>query len=119
MNLIWINCLGEHFYETSAFDVIKENPETGTFEETGLNLNEIKNNPFWSASGLKAEWETINGPLPDGKYLLPITPFILGGKFEASNLMAISENEAFSFYKNLRTQLKDLPDGTIVEWLIT
>lgn len=115
-NAIWINCLGEPFYLTEHNGIIKFNPETGEEEATGLTLDEIKNDSFWSAETLKSQWESKHGPVPNGAYLLPITPFVLGGEFDADNLMAIPAEEAFRFYSYLREQLNDLPDGAVVQW---
>ena len=116
LNAIWTNCLGESFYLTDDRGIIKINPETGDEEITGLTLDEIKKDPYWSADKLKREWESIHGELPDGKYLLPITPFVLGGEFVADNLMDIPEEEAFRYYSFLQEQLKTLPDGATIQW---
>lgn len=120
--LVWVNCLGEPFFVENGL-LLKVSPETGDVEEVGLasasQIDDLQTAPYWSAYPLKEEWEENNGPLLEGNFLVPITPFVLGGEYEAENLMSMRAEEAIAYYANLRNSLHDLPDGTQVKMVVT
>jgi hypothetical protein len=49
-----------------------------------------------------------------GKRLLPKIPFILGGRYESSNLYAVDAVTGMCYRGELWQQLRDLPDGSQV-----
>jgi len=63
-------------------------------------------------------WQKTNGPVPDGRRLMPKTPFVLGGSYSVDNLYALDATESMTFRANLATQIRDLPEGTQVKWEI-
>jgi hypothetical protein len=66
---------------------------------------------------LARAWQQLNGPLPIGKRLIPKIPFILGGKFDVSNLSAVDATQAMRYRGDLWQQIRDLPDGAQVRLL--
>ena len=114
-HLVFVNVFGEPFFSVAG-TVIKVNPETGEKEEVGPAANfDVRDlDDYWTGASLKEEWESVNGSIALGHFLVPITPFTLGGEFVASNLMMLSEAEAASFYSNIRKTIQGLPDGSTV-----
>ncbi len=66
------------------------------------------------------EWQRRFGPLPRGTRLLPRRPFLLGGEYEAENLVAVPSQRAMAELGRLYRCVRDLPDGAEVQlqgWL--
>ncbi len=61
-------------------------------------------------------WQEKNGPLPIGTRLMPKLPFVLGGKYSLDNLYALSAVSGMRSRGNLAHQLKDVPDGSRVQF---
>ncbi len=73
----------------------------------------------WEMKALGAEARSILGELPAGmKYCLKV-PGILGGEYGGSNLAMITFKELISFSGYVAEQIKDLPDGSQVEFQVT
>lgn len=60
-------------------------------------------------------WQLANGEIPAGKRLLPKIPFILGGKYEEQNLVAVEAAKAMRYRGEVWQQIKDLPDGAQIK----
>lgn len=60
------------------------------------------------------EWQNKNGPLPQGKRLIPKTPFFLGGEYKLENLWAGDSLEGMRFKADLAMQTRHLPEGSKV-----
>jgi hypothetical protein len=73
---------------------------------------------FLTGSPFAEAWQATHGPLPAGKLLVPIQPFVLGGAYAVDNLYALDAVQAMRFYANLAVQIKHLPDGAQVRWNI-
>lgn len=114
--IVYINVFGEPFFD-NAKEVFKISPETGEREivcqSDKFNLASLDN--YWTGDSLKQQWEAINGLIQNGHYLVPITPFTLGGEFEIANLMCIPEVEMIGYYKKIRDAINILPDGAAVQ----
>jgi hypothetical protein len=68
---------------------------------------------------LAHEWQVQNRPLTEGERLIPKVPFVVGGKYELSNLYAGRVAEAMRFRGSLAQQLATIPDGTPINLKIT
>lgn len=114
--VIYLNVFGEPFFAESGV-VFKVSPETGEREKVCLlsDFNPVNLNDYWTGESLKQQWEKVNGAVPVDNFLVPVTPFTLGGEFDISNLMSIGEDEAIRYYKKIRDAIHDLPDGTAVK----
>ena len=127
---LWRGLYGDHvtdflFFAEDIFgcqfalfdgQVLKFNPETGTSTNMASNLNEwagiiLANYRIETGWPLAHEWQAINGALPSMKRLLPKTLFVLGGKFECSNLYAGDAVEGMRFRADIAQQIRNLPDG--------
>jgi hypothetical protein len=98
----------------STFD-----PETGAFEPMAADVEEwaakiLGDYAFWSGHPVARTWQTQHGPLPIGSRLVPTTPFVLGGKFEASNMHAVDAVKGMQYRASIAVQIRDLPDGASI-----
>lgn len=59
-------------------------------------------------------WQSANRPLALKERLFPKYPFVLGGKFELSNIVASNAARGMQFRGFLAQELRNLPDGTRV-----
>lgn len=91
-------------------------PETGGYEELAtsfdgwihalsLDLNTRVGFP------IAQKWQRSNGALKCGERLLPKLPFVLGGKFENSNLYSLSDVDGMRLRASIANQIKNVPDG--------
>jgi hypothetical protein len=64
------------------------------------------------------QWQQKNGALAAGSRLMPKIPFVLGGKYSLDNLYALAAVSAMKTRGNLARQIKDLPDGSRVEFRV-
>ena len=61
-------------------------PETGAFEQIAEDVEGwaetiLKDYNLWTGYKLAHTWQMANGRIPAGSRLVPITPFVLGGKY--------------------------------------
>ncbi|MFC1745790.1 SMI1/KNR4 family protein [Candidatus Riflebacteria bacterium] len=97
---------GELIYHSKSFDEWAEKILEDYDYETG-----------WS---LAREWQLRNSPLQVGYRLVPKQPFVLGGKCEPENFVAMTAKSVILNYAFLYNQIKDYPDGKKVKikgWL--
>lgn len=64
-------------------------------------------------------WQLEHGSIPANHRLFPRKPFVLGGTFEASNLVLSNAIHGMQFRGFVAQQLKDLPEGTVVQFEFT
>lgn len=94
--------------------------ETGNLTEIGESLEAwaatiLNDYEFQTGYPFAHEWQTNNGPLLPTERLFPKYPFVLGGKYEISNLVASNAVYGMQFRGYVAQQLKGLPGGTKVE----
>lgn len=65
------------------------------------------------------EWQRKNGPLPEGKRLMPKIPFFVGGEYEIDNLWVGDASEGMRFKANMAMKTRTLPDGAKITLKIT
>lgn len=100
--------------------VARLDPETGALEqiapdlETWAGLVLADPGPL-TAFPLVHGWQAENGPLAPGQRLFPRLPFVLGGKYECSNLRAFDTLAGIRFLASIARQIRDLPEGSPVE----
>jgi hypothetical protein len=98
-------------------------PETAHAEELAADLegwaSTILDDPaYYTGCVLANEWQQKNGPLSPGKRLAPKMPFVAGGEFSVGNLALVDSVELMRFRGSLANQIKDLPDGTAIQFKI-
>lgn len=111
---------GEQFCIQSN-NIYRFNPETGDSEEMAHSLEEwagriLEDYEFETGYSLAHEWQQHHGFLPLGKRLIPITPFVGGGKYELENLHLLDAAEGMRLRAALARQIRDLPDGTQIQF---
>ena len=104
--------------------ISKLDSETGKLETHSRTLDEwaeriLTDYNYETGWELGRDWQRLNGPLPSTARLLPRIPFVLGGEFEASNLVAIDLREAMAKLGKLYQAIRHMPDGSrvVTDWL--
>jgi hypothetical protein len=95
-------------------------PETGAFERMAADMDEwatliLGDYSYWSGHAVGRAWQLLHGPLPIGSRLVPITPFVMGGRYEAANVHAMDAAAGMEYRASIAVQIRDLPDGTSVK----
>jgi hypothetical protein len=95
-------------------------PETGSFELMVSEFDEwaeriLVDYEVETGYPLAHAWQQEHGRLPEGKRLVPTTPFVLGGDFELENLNVLDAGEGMKLRASVARQIADLPDGTKVQ----
>jgi len=99
--------------------VVQFDPETAGLEEVAKTLDgwckEILRDPeFYTGFPVLHAWEQEKGQIPAGFRLIPKQPFMLGGDFDASNMVSKPDVEGMKIRAQLWTLTKDLPDGQTI-----
>ncbi len=119
---------GMFFFAEDAFggqfairgdEVVSFDPESGEVVALARSLDGwakelLSNYRELTGSPIAHSWQTINGPIPPGKRLLPKIPFVLGGQYDEKNLFAVDAVKGMRYRGELWEQLRDLPDGAQV-----
>lgn len=74
--------------------------------------------PLLTGHPLLRDWQRENGLLPVGHRLMPKIPFVLGGEYAISNLYSLNAVSSMKSRGNLAVQIRDLPDGTPIQFKI-
>ncbi|QGZ43375.1 SMI1/KNR4 family protein [Pseudoduganella flava] len=96
-------------------------PETADVTLIGQDLEEwaqavLDDYDLQTGYSIAQEWQLQNGPLSPSDRLMPKIPFVLGGAFDISNLVAIERARGMRTRGNLATQIHDLPDGSQIRF---
>lgn len=67
---------------------------------------------------LAHEWQLTRGPLEPGHRLLPKVPFVMKGEYSVENLYASEAVIGMRARGSIATQIRDLPDGTVVNLVV-
>ncbi len=102
-----------------AHEIVSFDPESGDTTPVALSFADwatalLTNYAQLTGFPTAHEWQVLNGPIPNGKRLLPKTPFILGGRYHESNLCAVDAVKGMRYRGELWQQIRDLPDGAQV-----
>lgn len=104
--------VGSFDSETGRVEVV-----AGSLEEwAGLILGDYN---LHTGHPVAHHWQREHGPLPIGKRLGLKRPLALGGDYAMENLYLVDAIEGMRFKADVARQIKDLPDGTRVEFRIT
>lgn len=136
-NNLWKNCYedmseGLIFFGEDIFGsqfAISENcicrfdPETGQVEEIAADLEDwagqiIQEYEVETGYPIANSWQQIYGSLPPKHRLVPKIPFVLGGEYVLENLYLANAVEGMKVRANLALQIRDLPDGSSIEFKI-
>jgi hypothetical protein len=105
--------------------VVRFDPESGELTDHSSSLEAwaaavLEDYNFQTAWSICREWQVIHGALPRGYRLLPKVPFVLGGQYDSTNLVAAPMTLAIEHLSRLFLQIGHVPDGTHVSvhgWL--
>lgn len=100
--------------------IYRFNPETGELDEFSRTLEEWASNilqDYEVETGylIAHEWQERRGGLQLGQRLVPVKPFVLGGKYEIENLQPMYSADGIAYRANIARQIRGLPDGTRVK----
>jgi len=56
-------------------------------------------------------WQMENGALPAGHRLIPRVPFVVGGEYEADNIVPVEASVAMRYWAGFAKVISELPDG--------
>jgi hypothetical protein len=109
----------DQFCISPAHGVMRFKAETGqtVFMADSLEkwaavvLSDFRYETGWTTAN---EWQAIHGPLPEGKRLMPKTPFFLGGEYSLENLWAGDAIEGMRFKGDIAVQTRHLAEGSKV-----
>lgn len=92
-------------------------PETGDTEPFATSLEEWAINvlsDYRAVTGYPVahDWQSEHGRIAPRSRLTPITPFVLGGEFSASNVVQMDAVQSLKLRGNLAQQIRDAPDGS-------
>jgi hypothetical protein len=73
----------------------------------------------WQMQALVEAAEATYGPLADGDVFYLVTPGVLGGEYDVSNINVLPLEELIALSGDLAKQIKDLPDGGEIELKVT
>jgi len=95
--------------------------ETGETESLGRSVEDwahrvLAEYELLTGFPLFHDWQVEHGRVPSGSRLVPIVPFVLGGEYSLPNLRVADAVSAMRSCGNLARQIRDLPDGTRVEF---
>jgi len=104
--------------------VLAMDAETGELEKLAASLEGwakliLDERDFRLGFPLAHAWQQAHGPIPPGRRLVPVTPFVLGGEYDISNLRAIDAPESMRFRGELASQIRDLPEGAQIQLKVT
>jgi len=97
--------------------------ETGDFDIVALSLQEwasmlLLDYNQMTGFRLAHEWQVRHGPLHPRHRLMARTPFVLGGEYSLTNLVALDSLQLMKNLGNLARQIHALPDGSRIEFKV-
>jgi len=100
-------------------NIVSFEPESGEIKQVAGDVEEWARavlSDFRLLTGFPVahDWQRRYGGLPSGKRLLPKIPFIFGGQYDSSNLIAVDAAEGMRYRGQMWQQIRDLPDGAQV-----
>jgi hypothetical protein len=118
-------CGGAVFFAEDAFglqfgiqanSIVQFDPETASISAMAPSLDEwisslVKDAAYLTGAPVLAAWEKVNTPIAVGYRLIPKQPFMLGGEFNAQNMIAKPDLEGMMIRAQLWSEIRNLPDG--------
>jgi hypothetical protein len=104
--------------------VVEFDPETGDRTVIGNSLDAwaqwlLEDPDVNGAYAFASAWQEEHGALEPDERLIPLRLFVLGGEFEAENLVVKDAVTCMRIRGPLAQQLHDAPDGTIIQFTET
>ena len=111
---IFGNQFSVHEKDIYVFDV-----ETGKISWLASSFEEWAENILWDYDNLigwsfASTWQKTHGVLQNSERLYPITPFVLGGKYEIANFRSLDAAQIMRNAGNIAHQIRGIPDGADV-----
>jgi hypothetical protein len=99
------------------------NAETGDMETIACSIEEyieklLSDFNYMTGYQFAHEWQEYCGCLSGRHRLLPKKPFVLGGDYDLSNLVALDSVRVMKTLGNLASQIHDLPEGAQIQFRI-
>lgn len=91
-------------------------PETGELSPMCKSFEEwisiiLEDTDFETGRPMALAWQEENGCLSEGHHLVPKLPFVLGGKYETTQLYSMPDVQSMRFRADIAVQLRGLHDG--------
>lgn len=132
---LWIEEYGNMALETLFFaegifgdqfgvkgrEIVRFEAETGLSEPIATSLEDwasliVEDYNYQTGYPLAHKWQEKHGSLPCGQRLVAITPFVLGGDFDITNLFALDGVKAMRYHADLALRIRGVPNGTKIEF---
>ncbi len=112
-----------HQYCVRSDGIYFFDPEVGTLEFIAENFESwsrliLEEFDFYSGFQIAHEWQVLNGCLQPEMRLMPKIPFVLGSRYELSNLYSLDAVKSMKTRASLAMQIKGLPDGGTVTFKV-
>ncbi len=112
-----------NLYAKASEKVVLFDLETGERNEVASDFSTwvryiLQDTDYATGQSLAAEWQRLHDPLPYSSRLCPKKPFVVGGEFVVDNLYALAWDKGLLFRADIARQLRDLPDGTPIQFKI-
>ena len=79
-------------------------------------ITEVYKEPeYYTGYPIIKKWVQKNGLITDFKRLCPIKPFVIGGDYEIDNFYVLEKDKLLDYNSFIAQQIKDLPDGTVIQ----
>lgn len=99
--------------------VMTFDPETGEAEFLAGGLERwaemVLSDESLTGFPIAHSWQLLHGRVPAGMRLIPKRPFVLGGEYSVDNLYLLNAVEGMRLRAEIATQVRYLPDGSVVE----
>ena len=107
-------CFDDHTSEIYLFNIETGNREriAGDFIEWITILK--SETDYFTGQSFIIKWEEVMPRLNYYERLTPKMPFVLGGEYHLSNMRVEKLEKILEFNSNIAKQIKDLPDGSLV-----
>jgi hypothetical protein len=97
--------------------------ETGELSQLAGSVEEwarkiLDDHEFITGYPIAHQWQAQNGTLAAGDRLVPKQPFVLGGEYSVTNIVALEAVKGMRFRGDLAVQIRDLPDGASITFKI-
>ena len=104
-------------------EIVRFEAETGLAEPVADSLEGwagliLKDYRYQTGYPLAHKWQEVHGALPVGQRLVAITPFVLGGDFDVSNLFVLDAVKAMRYHGDFALQIRNAPNGTKIKFEI-
>jgi hypothetical protein len=104
-------------------DIVRFDPETAELSYFASSIDEFANailedTNYLTGMSIAIAWQSKYGSIHLRNRLIPQLPFVLGGKFELSNLRSTESAKAMRIRGPIASKIRKLPDGSQITFVV-